>query len=230
MNASLAINKLTERRTGPFSLTLLLADFSQRTAVKGEALMAQNKSKNYIFYLTEGVVKNLTYHSEKGKEVVNGYHTQGELMNLVVWSNSEINVPTLKAISSKVVFKAIPSDKFRELVWQNQGLNQLVLSALADKLVKSQERLQRLLLSKSHQRVIQFLVDYTLELGQKVGYEHVIKKPFTHEEMGNLSDTSRQTVTTVLNELRAKKLIHFTRRYILIRDLELLILEAKIER
>jgi len=40
--------------------------------------------------------------------------------------------------------------------------------------------------------------------------------------MGNLSDTSRQTVTTVLNELKAVNLIHFTRRYIVIRNLDAL--------
>lgn len=230
MNASIAINKISERRTGPFSLTLLFSNFPQRMVKKGEILMKKSLSKDYVFYLMEGMVKNINYNSEKGKEVINGYHTKGELLNLEVWSKSEGCIPVLKAISQKAVIKVIPINQFRELIWKNQGLSQLVFTSLTDKLTKSQERLQRLLLSKSSQRVVQFLVDYTLEVGQRVGYEHVIKKPFTHEEMGNLSDTSRQTVTTILNELKAKNIIHFTRRYILIRDLEQLIEEAKKER
>jgi len=98
-----------------------------------------------------------------------------------------------------------------------------------DQINKNNDRLHRLLLYKSRQRVVQFLLDYVNEVGQRVGYEYVIKKPFTHEEIGNLSDTSRQTVTTVLNELKGKNLIHFTRRYILIRNLEALEEESKKE-
>ena len=229
MNASIAFNKVIDRRTGPFSLKLLFANFPERTIGKGDTLMKKNHSIGYVSYLMEGMVKTLSYYPEKGKEIVNGYYTNGDLMNLEIWSNGQVNPPTLKAISSKVVFKIIPVTEFREMIWKNQGLNQLVLTTLTDRLSKNNDRLHRLLLSKSRQRVIQFLLDYLEEVGQRVGYEYVIKRPFTHEEMGNLSDTSRQTVTTVLNELKAVNLIHFTRRYIVIRDLEGLKEETKKE-
>lgn len=226
MNASIAIEKLDNRRSGPFSLNSLFADFPERKARKGDTLVQRNHSLGYIFYLTEGMVKSINFYKEKNKEIVKGYFTAGEMMNLdILNKNLEVS-DTLKVTSAKVVYKIIPIKEFKAMVRQNQGLNQLVMATILDKLNKDNDRLHRLLLYKSRQRVVQFLIDYVAEVGQRVGYEHVIKKPFTHEEMGNLSDTSRQTVTTVLNELKAKNIIHFTRRYIVIRNLEALAVEA----
>ena len=229
MNASIAIETVGNRRTGPFSLNTLFSNFPERTATKGTALVKPNHSLGYVFYLVEGMVKTLSYYPEKNKELVNGYFTPGDIMNLEIWNKNYAEGITLKVTSSKALYKVIPVQEFRNMVLQNQGLNQLVLTTLLDKMNKNNDRLHRLLLYKSRQRVVQFLVDYVREVGQRVGYEYVIKKPFTHEEMGNLSDTSRQTVTTVLNELKAVNLIHFTRRYIVFRNLDALLEEAKKE-
>ena len=48
----------------------------------------------------------------------------------------------------------------------------------------------------------------------------------THQEIANLTATSRQTVTTVLNELRNKNILTFNRRRLLIRDMGELAKEA----
>jgi len=230
MNASIAIEKLgTSRTTGPFSLNSIFANFPERSARKGDTLIKRNHSLGYVFFLMDGMVKTLSFYPEKNKEIVNGYYTSGDMMNLEVWHAAHNLKVTLKVTSPKAVYKVIPINDFRELVLQNQGLNQLMMTNLLDQINKNNDRLHRLLLYKSRQRVVQFLLDYVNEVGQRVGYEYVIKKPFTHEEIGNLSDTSRQTVTTVLNELKGKNLIHFTRRYILIRNLEALEEESKKE-
>ncbi|HEY4653495.1 MAG TPA: helix-turn-helix domain-containing protein, partial [Cyclobacteriaceae bacterium] len=42
----------------------------------------------------------------------------------------------------------------------------------------------------------------------------------THKDIAALTGTSRQTVTTILNELKDRNLIYFDRRKILIRDLD----------
>ena len=54
----------------------------------------------------------------------------------------------------------------------------------------------------------------------------LVRKFNTHQEIANLTATSRQTVTTILNELRTRNLITFDRKRLLIRDLELLQKEA----
>jgi CRP-like cAMP-binding protein len=51
------------------------------------------------------------------------------------------------------------------------------------------------------------------------GDETLVNHGFTHQDMANITGTSRQLVTIVLNELKKKKLINFDRTSILIRNM-----------
>ena len=61
--------------------------------------------------------------------------------------------------------------------------------------------LESLVFRDSRSRIVEFLVELTRSRGQRVGYEWVVRKPITHQEIANLTATSRQTVTTTLNDL-----------------------------
>ncbi len=51
----------------------------------------------------------------------------------------------------------------------------------------------------------------------------LVRNFLTHQEIANLTATSRQTVTTVLNELRNKNVLTFNRKRMLVRDMEKLV-------
>jgi CRP-like cAMP-binding protein len=70
-------------------------------------------------------------------------------------------------------------------------------------------------------------VDLVEKNGQRVGYEWVVRNFITHQEIANLTATSRQTVTTVLNELRNGEIITFNRKRLLVRDVDKLKAEIK---
>ncbi len=69
---------------------------------------------------------------------------------------------------------------------------------------------------------MELLIEMVEKKGQRVGYEWVVRKFITHQEIANLTATSRQTVTTVLNDLRNKNLLTFNRRRLLVRDMDAL--------
>ena len=48
----------------------------------------------------------------------------------------------------------------------------------------------------------------------------LLKHSLTHQDIANITCTSRQTVTLVLNDLRKENLIYFNRGRILVRDME----------
>jgi CRP-like cAMP-binding protein len=77
-----------------------------------------------------------------------------------------------------------------------------------------------LVFKDSRSRIIEFLVEQGKKKGQPVGTETLVKRFMTHQDVANLTATSRQTVTTVLNDLREHNLISFNRNRLLIRDLE----------
>jgi CRP/FNR family transcriptional regulator, cyclic AMP receptor protein len=91
-----------------------------------------------------------------------------------------------------------------------------------------EQRLESLVFKDSRTRIIEFLKQLGEKKGQRVGYETLVRKFMTHQEIANLTATSRQTVTTVLNELRNKNVLTFNRRRLLIRDMGALAKEARV--
>ena len=88
------------------------------------------------------------------------------------------------------------------------------------RLKKMEQKVSSLIFKDARTRIIEFLANMGLEKGVKVGQETMIKTNLTHKDIAQLTGTSRQTVTTILNELKSQNLINFNRRQILIRNLE----------
>jgi len=85
-----------------------------------------------------------------------------------------------------------------------------------------ENRLESLVFKDSRSRILEFIVDEVNSHGSRVGYEWVVRNGLTHQEIANLTATSRQTVTTIMNELRNENVMTFNRKRWLIRDLDVL--------
>jgi CRP/FNR family cyclic AMP-dependent transcriptional regulator len=79
-----------------------------------------------------------------------------------------------------------------------------------------------LALNDARERIIQFLKINAQSFGQAVGFEVLLKHDFTQQDIANFTGTSRQTVTTVMNDLKKRNQIFFKRKSILIRDIKAL--------
>ncbi len=66
----------------------------------------------------------------------------------------------------------------------------------------------------------QVLKDLAEEHGRPVGDEIVIELKLTHQDLANLSATTRQTVTTIMNQLEKEGLLDYDRKRILIHEPE----------
>lgn len=194
---------------------------------RGKVIFWNNQTARYIYLVTGGMVKLSSNH--QSKELLEDYFQKGEMLNCrSVFGKHTISLTAVAMVSSTSV-KKVPVAFFRQAVRSNHKLYEEVLSNLSDTLQRSQDRLLRMTLLSAHQRVYHFLAHHALKAGRKVGYEYVIKPVITHQEIGNIAGVGRQTVTTVLNELRRDKIIHFNRRYLIIRNLNTLLQMAKVE-
>ena len=105
----------------------------------------------------------------------------------------------------------------------NTKLSIKVTKLIGLRLMKTETKLNDLLFKDARQRIVDFVRTLALEQGKKVGDEILVKHPFTHQDIANLTASSRQTVTTVLNELKEKDLIYMERKKFLIRNIDKLI-------
>ena len=94
-----------------------------------------------------------------------------------------------------------------------------ITQIIGKKLINTERRMETLIFKDAKSRIVDFIKRIADERGVPVGKETLIKTSLTHQDIAKLTATSRQTVTTTLNELKENNLIYFDRRRILIRDM-----------
>jgi CRP-like cAMP-binding protein len=110
----------------------------------------------------------------------------------------------------------------KDLMKENRELSFKMLKFVGLRLMKLERKLELLVFKDARTRVVEFIKDAASWKGKKVGNETLIQTKLTHQDIASLTGTSRQTVTTILNDLKDKNLINFDRKRILVRDLEAL--------
>ncbi|PHN03641.1 Crp/Fnr family transcriptional regulator [Flavilitoribacter nigricans] len=200
----------------------------EETFKRGKVIFWNRQSSfKYVYLVTEGMVKISSLHQQK--ELLEDYFQEGEILNCQAIFGDQPTSLCAVAMVSNTTIKKIPLPLFRQAIRSNHHLYEEVLDNLSASLKRTQDRLLRMTLLSANQRVYHFLASHALKSGRKVGFEYVIKPVLTHLEIGNIAGVGRQTVTTVLNDLRRDGIIHFNRRYLIVRDLEALLERSRVE-
>ncbi len=193
---------------------------------KGEYIFLPEESADRIFFLTEGRVKIGTY-GETGKEITKAILTAGEVFGeLALVGESKRRDFAYAMEETTVCVLTVP--EMKSLMREHNGLNLFLMKIMGSRMLEMEQRLESLVFKDSRTRIIEFLYNLAKNKGQRVGYEMLVRRFMTHQEIANLTATSRQTVTTILNELRNKNLLTFNRRRMLVRDMDALAAEAEI--
>ncbi|MBK7007197.1 MAG: Crp/Fnr family transcriptional regulator [Saprospiraceae bacterium] len=138
-------------------------------------------------------------------------------------SNKEMTQFNAYTIEEKTRVISINVECFKSLMRNNFEFNLKVIEMIGENIKKSEERLHNFATKDARQRIVEFLKENVENNGRKVGLEMLIKHGLTQQDIANFTGTSRQTVTTVLNDLKSKNKIHLRRKSILIRDLAALV-------
>jgi len=198
--------------------------YPTRSFQKNEYIYLPNKKTENVFIVKEGRVK-IGSQSEGDKEVIKKVAIKGEIFGEFPLVGETTHNDYSLAMEDTVVF-VLTSSELESLMRDHKALSIYIMQILADRLIEMESRLESLVFKTSRSRIVEFLENLVTKRGQRVGYEMLVRKFFTHQEIANLTATSRQTVTTVLNDLRKKNILTFNRRRLLIRDMELLRAEA----
>ncbi|NNE28235.1 MAG: Crp/Fnr family transcriptional regulator [Saprospiraceae bacterium] len=174
-----------------------------------------------IFFLIKGTIK-IGCHSSEGKEVI-----KTVLHPLAMFGEmGVVGEPTrrdfARVMGSEAQFFVLKVEDFKRLMRSNYALGNKVLNLVGQRLRSAEDRLESLIFKDARTRIVDFIRDAASKRGRQVGFETLIKHSLTQQDIANITGTSRQTVTSVLNELKKNNQIHFTRKSILVRDLQTL--------
>lgn len=201
----------------------LKADEGQHTYLKcqkNDFIYFENQAADSLYFVAQGKVK-IYYHAENGDEMVKSILSSGEIFGELALAEEEKRSEFAQAMDNNTLICVWKLEDIKHLLLDNKELSFKLVKLMGLKLFKMQRKIDLLIFKDTRTRVIEFLRDAAEWKGKKVGTETLIMTPLTHGDIAKLVGLSRQSVSTVLNELKSENLIYFDRKRILIRDLAL---------
>jgi CRP/FNR family transcriptional regulator, cyclic AMP receptor protein len=189
---------------------------------KDEFIYFKDDSSEKIYMVSSGRVKIGSYAPD-GKEIVKAILTRGEVFGELALAGEVVRQDFAQSMDNDTHVCDMTIEDLQNLMVENKELNLKIMRIIGFRLRKVERKIESLVFKDARTRIVEFLREMAEEKGQKVGFEMMIKNHLTHKDIASLTGTSRQTVTTVMNELRECNLINFDRRRILIRDMEKLV-------
>lgn len=171
-----------------------------------------------IYFLARGTVKIGT-HSADGKEVIKSLIHPMAMFGELGLIGEKSRQDFAQALKEDVHVYTLRVSDFKKLMRNNFELCSSVMSMFGGRLMRAETKLESLIFKDARTRIIDFIKDAVSKRGRRVGYEMLLKHSLTHQDIANITCTSRQTVTLVLNELKKLDLIYFNRGKILVRDM-----------
>ncbi len=204
----------TVQQTEKLSLEGIEKSFKQK-----ECIYNTSEQANAIYEIKSGRVKVIIHRD--GKEIIKKIAQPGDVIGLCALGERRtyceqaisLCAATVKEISLSFINSAIQENS--QMAFK---LNQLLINEI----YMMDGRIRSMAFDNARQRVIQCLLDLIEREGERIGYEYLLRHALTHQELASLTATSRQTVTSVLNELKEEGIIKFNRQRILINDLSAL--------
>jgi CRP/FNR family cyclic AMP-dependent transcriptional regulator len=186
---------------------------------KDQFIYFPEEPASFIYMISSGRVR-IGHYLDDGKEVVKSILSTGEIFGEMGLAGEEKRCDFAQAMDANTIVCPLSIEELKDLMYENRELSFKILKLIGFRLMKLERKLELLVFKDARTRIVEFLKDAASWKGKKVGFETLIPTKLTHKDIAALTGTSRQTVTTILNELKDQNLINFDRKRILIRDLE----------
>jgi len=188
---------------------------------KNEYIYFPEDPSSSIFFLKKGRVKIGSY-SDNGKEIIKAILNPGEVFGELSLIGQEKRNDFAISLDNGLVVCSLAMKDMEKMIEKNPLIGIKVTKLIGFRLQKIERRFESLVFKDARTRIVDFIVELGREKGKEIGKEIWVKHNLTHMDIANLTATSRQTVTTILNELKEKNAIHLERNKFLIRDIDTL--------
>ena len=190
-----------------------------RRSYKREQLVFQTgKTSDEVYVLLEGRVKIYELSCE-GREVILWFCFPGELFGLSEVMRIGVREVNAQACGNCEVL-TVQKDDFERFIMSRPAAARGVIDVLSCRLRELSNVLLNLASDDVSSRVIKLITRLGARYGAIMDDNVYLDIPITHQEMADMIGTSRQTVTTVLGDLRRKGILRIEQRNICIQDPE----------
>ena len=187
---------------------------------KGEYIYFEAYNHNQVYFVKEGTIK-IGYIDDDGNEKIKEIIQKGELFGQFSLERKNLHGEFAQAYKHDVSICAFTIEDFEKLLKNRPDLALKYSKQVGAKLRNIENRLVNLLNKDVKTRLIHFLwqlVEQNLVETTVEGF--CIPNYLTHEDIASLIGSSRQTVTTMINELETEGILSYNRQEICFLDVK----------
>jgi CRP/FNR family transcriptional regulator len=187
---------------------------------KGEYIYFEAYNHNKIYFVKEGTIK-IGFIDDDGNEKIKEIIRKGELFGQFSLERDNLNGEFAQAYKDSVSICAFTIDDFERLLKNRPDLALTYSKQVGAKLRNIENRLINLLNKDVRTRLIHFLWQLVEQnLGENTAEGFCMPNYLTHEDIASLIGSSRQTVTTLINELETEGILSYNRQEICFLDVK----------
>lgn len=190
-------------------------------AANGEYIYFPHQNRNKLYFTKDGFIK-LGYIDEQGNEIIKEIIQKGEVFGQLTLEKNNDEDEFAQAYKGHVSLCAFTMEDFVRLLQRKPEMAIAFSFHLGNKLKKVENRLLNILNKDVKSRLVQLLLQLATDNKSIVDNKAVIEKFLTHDDIAKLIGSSRQTVTTTLNQFEKQELITISKKDIRINDVGLL--------
>lgn len=214
MNSNL-LNPVTEetlekwRQTCPSFQSINLSD--------KRLLYRQGYSCGHVFLISKGIVK-LSYITVQGNEWTVALLRRGDIIGrLRTDSATDVMEETAQALGDVTLYRFEHHD-FKALISHQPDLSWQFFEMQCVRRQQAERKLLNILAQPVESRIIEMLKELAEMFGIRCTHGYALEIRLTQQELADLVGASRPVVSTLMNDLRSRGVLDYTRELICVND------------
>ncbi len=180
---------------------------------KGESVYMDDGFESRIYLLAKGKIK-ISEVDDRGDELIKEILTATEIFGDVSLDGNISDDEFAEALTENTVICSFRSSEFKHLMQTNVVLAMNFIQHVSGKFRRLENRHANLVFKDAKSRLISFFRDWARREGCREGDKIKLNNYLTHNDIAGIISTSRQSVTTLLNELKEGGVIYYNRKQI----------------
>jgi CRP/FNR family cyclic AMP-dependent transcriptional regulator len=185
-----------------------------RSFPTGTPIYLPSESADSVFLLSSGLVK-VCHLTDDGKQSILAFVEPGELFGELAILDSQQRDEYVEALEPTTVVM-IPADELKKLMTQHNDFAIGITKLVGLRRHRIERRLKNLLFLSNHDRLVHLLLDLAEQFGIQTDEGITLSIKLSHQELANLIGSTRESITILLGQLKAKGTVGGGRRKIVL--------------
>jgi|SRR5437762_3384341 len=188
-----------------------------KTVYRSETFNYGEGNYSKIYLLIKGKIK-ITECAELDNELIKDILTAPDVFGDLSLDGRPLLDEFAEALTANTVVCVFNTADFKGLLRENPMMALSYANTVNNKLKKLEGRHSDLVFRDAKSRLIRFIKNWAVSDGNRIGDKIILNNYLTHSDIAGVIATSRQSVNTLLNELRDSGMLFYNRKRIELND------------